>query len=134
MKRIALAFAILISVQSGAQQVGVGQWRDYLPYNRGTAVAPAGSRVYIAAENGVFYVDLNDKSITRLSKVTGLSDVGAKIVRYNKEYKTLVIGYDNGNMDLIIDGKTIENYSDIKRATSILGRKTINEVIMDISY
>lgn len=129
MKRIILALAILISIQSNAQQVGVGEWRDYLPYNKGTAIAPAGSRVYVAAGNGVFYVDLSDKSITRLSKVTGLSDVGAKIVRYNKEYKTVVIGYENGNMDLIVDGKTIENYSDIKRATSILGRKTINEVM-----
>lgn len=129
MKRIFAALALIISVQSFAQQVGVGQWRDHLSYTQGTSVASAGTRVYVAAGNGVFYINLQDKSINRISKITGLSDVGAKIVRYSKEYKTVFIGYDNGNIDLIVNENTIENYSDIKRATSIFGNKTINDVM-----
>jgi hypothetical protein len=128
-KLVLLSLSIVVVLFANAQQVGVGQWRDHLPYNKGLSVAPAGNRVYIAAETGVFYYDLLDNSVTRLSKVSGLSDIGATVVRYNKNLKTLVIGYNNGNMDLIIDGTTIENYSDIKRSTSILGKKTINNVM-----
>lgn len=128
-KLVLLSFAILAALLGNAQQVGVGQWRDHLPYNKGLSVAPAGNRVYVAAETGVFYYDLTDNSVTRLSKVSGLSDIGSTVVRYHKNLKTLVIGYNNGNMDLIIDGKTIENYSDIKRSTSILGKKTINNIM-----
>lgn len=116
-------------LQSYGQQVGVGQWRDHLPYNRGLSVAAAVNRIYVATETGIFYYDLKDNSVTRLSKVSGLSDIGATVVRYNKEYKTLVVGYNNGNLDLIIDGQTIENYSDIKRSTSILGKKSINNIM-----
>lgn len=128
-KYIVFTLSILFALQCYAQQVGVGQWRDHLPYNRGLSVAPAINRIYVAAETGVFYYDLKDNSVTRLSKVSGLSDIGATVVRYNKDYKTLVIGYNNGNLDLIIDGQTIINYSDIKRSTSILGKKTINNVM-----
>lgn len=128
-KLVLLSLSIVVVLFANAQQVGVGQWRDHLPYNKGLSVAPAGNRIYIAAETGVFYYDLVDNSVTRLSKVSGLSDIGATVVRYNKNLKTLVIGYNNGNMDLIIDGKTIENYSDIKRSTSILGKKTINNIM-----
>jgi hypothetical protein len=130
MKKLFLLSVVVFSALfANAQQVGVGQWRDHLPYNKGLSVAPAGSKVYIAVETGVFYYDLFENSVSTLSKVSGLSDIGATVVRYHPGLKTLVIGYNNGNMDLIINGNTIENYSDIKRSTTVLGKKTINNVL-----
>ncbi|UPT66175.1 MAG: hypothetical protein M0D57_17070 [Sphingobacteriales bacterium JAD_PAG50586_3] len=128
-KLFLLPVVLFIALCANAQQVGVGQWRDHLPYNKGLSVAAANNRVYVVAETGVFYYDLADNSVTRLSKVSGLSDIGANVVRYHNGLKTVVIGYNNGNMDLIIDGKTIENYSDIKRSTTVLGKKTINNIM-----
>lgn len=128
-KLVLLSVVVFSALFANAQQVGIGQWRDHLPYNKGLSVAAANNRIYIAAETGVFYYDLFDNSITRLSKVSGLSDIGSTVVRYHNGLKVVVIGYNNGNMDLIIDGKTIENYSDIKRSTTVLGKKTINNIM-----
>jgi len=109
-----------------AQQVPVGQWRDELPYTLCNSVTEASDRIYCSTPYAVFYVNKEDLSVVRITKITGLSDIGISCINYNKEYKTLVIAYTNANIDLI-KNNTIINISDIKRKT-ILGNKTINDI------
>jgi len=111
---------------SYSQGIGIGQWRDHLPYNKCIAVTEAGNKIYCATPYSVFYYDKEDNSIQRLTKVTGLSDIGVSAINYYKEYKTLVIAYTNTNIDLI-QGNQIINISDIKRKP-MLGYKTINNI------
>ena len=40
------------------------------------------------------------KQLIRLSKITGLSDIGVKQVAYSKELDITVITYENCNIDL----------------------------------
>ncbi|MEI7661827.1 MAG: two-component regulator propeller domain-containing protein [Bacteroidota bacterium] len=109
-----------------AQPVPIGHWRDELPYTLCNSLADAGSRIYVSTPYAVFYYDKDENSITRITKITGLSDIGISTISYSKEYKTLVIAYTNANIDLIKDN-TIINVSDIKRK-GILGNKTINSI------
>ncbi len=109
-----------------AQQVPIGQWRDELPYTLCNSLADAGTRIYVSTPFAVFYYDKQDNSLTRITKISGLSDIGISTISYNKEYQTLVIAYSNANIDLI-KNNTIINISDIKRKT-ILGNKTINNI------
>ncbi len=115
-----------------AQQVPIGQWRDELPYTLCNSVTYAGTRIYASTPYAVFYYDREDNSVVRITKITGLSDIGISCINYNKEYKTLVIAYTNANIDLIRDN-TIVNISDIKRK-SILGNKTINNIYFKGKY
>ena len=109
-----------------AQPVPIGQWRDELPYTLCNSLTDAGSRIYISTPYAVFYYDKQDNTIIRITKITGLSDIGISTINYNQEYNTLVIAYSNANIDLI-KNNTIINISDIKRK-SILGNKTINNI------
>jgi len=109
-----------------AQSVPVGQWRDELPYTLCNSVTDAGDKIYCSTPYAVFYVNTEDYSVGRITKISGLSDIGISCIRYNSEYKTLVIAYTNANIDLIKDN-TIINISDIKRKP-ILGNKTINDI------
>ncbi|MCK9422249.1 MAG: T9SS type A sorting domain-containing protein [Bacteroidales bacterium] len=109
-----------------AQQVPIGQWRDELPYTLCNSVTDAGDKIYASTPYAVFYINKEDYSAVRITKITGLSDIGISRINYNKEYKTLVIAYTNANIDLIKDN-TIINISDIKRKP-ILGNKTINDI------
>ncbi|NJK94396.1 MAG: hypothetical protein HC905_05190 [Bacteroidales bacterium] len=59
---------------------------------------------------------MKDNSVEKLSKITGLSDFGISAIGYSKENKTLIIGYENGNIDLIKEKKII-NISDLKKKT-----------------
>ncbi|MDP1620883.1 MAG: two-component regulator propeller domain-containing protein [Bacteroidales bacterium] len=126
--RYIFIFSFLFStvVQTFSQQVPIGQWRDELPYTLVNSITDAGTRIYASTPYAVFYVDKEDNSVTRITKISGLSDIGISSINYNKEYKTLVIAYTNANIDLI-KNNVIINISDIKRKP-ILGNKTINNI------
>ncbi len=125
-KPILFFFLLLFAGNGFSQQPGIGQWRDDLPYFECISVADAGTRIYAATPYAIFYYDKEDNSVQRITKITGLSDIGISTINYSKEYNTLVITYTNANIDLL-KNNTIINISDIKRAP-ILGNKTINDV------
>ncbi|MBE0661166.1 MAG: T9SS type A sorting domain-containing protein [Bacteroidales bacterium] len=117
-----------------SQSVGIGKWREHLPYHQVTHVAETGDLIYAATPYSIFSYDKEDASITRLNKINGLSDIGVSTIISNPSQSTLIIAYNNTNIDLIQDGKII-NISDIKRKP-ILGNKIINNIsfIGDLAY
>lgn len=120
-----ITLILTFSLNSKAQ-IAIGEWRDHLPYTKSVAVSDAGSIIYSATQFSLFYFDTDDRSINRLSKVNGLSDIGISTISYSEKYKTLLIAYTNTNIDLLKDGEII-NISDIKRK-QILGKKSINNI------
>jgi sugar lactone lactonase YvrE len=111
-----------------AQGIGIGQWRDHLPYDYATTVEEAWDYIFCSTPYSLFYYDRPDNRINRLSKVNGLSDIGVSSVSYNQDQSILVVAYTNTNIDLILKNLVIINIPDIKRK-EILGLKTINSVM-----
>ena len=111
---------------SQSPQIPIGQWRDELPYYYCNSLAEVGNRIYSSTPYALFYYDKEDNSVTRITKIQGLSDIGINCVAYNTSTKTLVIAYSDANIDLI-QNNAIINISDIYRKT-ILGNKTINSI------
>ena len=107
-------------------QIAIGQWRDHLPYTQGVQVADAGDWVFAASDFGLFQYHKTEGDVIRLSKVSGLSDIGFSGIAWSDEHNTLVVAYNNTNIDLIQDGQII-NVPDIKDK-SILGNKTIHKI------
>lgn len=114
-----LAFKIIITLSvlghSLKAQVGVGGWELHVPFSESIAVAASENKVYSAAKSGIFSVNLNDNSIDVISKVNGLSDVGITAMSFEAESGTMLIGYQNGNIDLIRNN-VITNLPDLKRS------------------
>lgn len=110
------------------QNASIGSWKNYKSYNAASYICEAENKIYCVAGGSLFYVDKNDQSITRLSKIQGLSDIDIQHIAYSKEINTLVITYTNCNIDLIQNG-IITNLSDIKRA-EITGEKKINNILI----
>ena len=125
MKKLLYLFTLLLITQVGFSQ-SLGKWRSHLPLHKGISVAKAGNKVYVAAYPSVFVYDIDDQSISQLSKVNELSDLGAKIIRFSESYNTVIIGYETGNIDLIINNLVI-NIPDIERSV-IQGNKAINDI------
>jgi hypothetical protein len=116
-----LAYSIAL-----AQNTAIGQWRTHLPFNNGISISESGSRIYCATRSGgLFFLDKQDNHVESMTKVSGLSDNKVSVIKANKD-NTLVIAYDNANIDLLKD-HTIINLADIKRK-NILGKKTINAI------
>ena len=120
-----LFFPLFIS----AQEVPIGQWKDYLSYHNPQYLIEIENVLYCVTEEGLFLFDKQTGHISRMSKITGLSDVNVSRIGYSKNNNTIIIIYENTNIDLIKNGN-IFNVSDIKRA-EISGLKKINALIID---
>jgi len=121
-KLLFLLFPLFIQ----AQDVPIGFWKDYQSYTNTSYITQAKSKIYCVTNGGLFYLNRDDNTLNRLSKVTGLSDIGVKIIAYYDSSETTIITYENCNIDLIKEGRII-NISDIKRK-EIIGNKLINNI------
>ncbi len=130
MKKLSLiVLTLFLSLFLTAQSVALGEWKDYLSYNSPTYIAEENNKIYCVSNGGLFYINKNDKTINRLSKVNGLSDIGVKQLAHCYESNTTIIVYQNCNIDLLKNNYII-NLSDIKRK-AVSGIKKINNITVD---
>ena len=109
-------------------QPKLGEWRTHLPYKYCLLVEATDDRVFCSATGGLFTYNLNDNSVEKLSKIDGLSDNGVVAMRWSNEQKTLILAYENSNLDIIRDG-LILNMTDIMKK-QIPGDKTIYDIYL----
>lgn len=126
MKRLSAAIIIFLTGCLAGAQIPVGAWRDHISYIRTTHVAVAGDIVYASAGAGITVYNKDDRSLSKLSRVHGLSDVDISSMRWAEEKGVLVIGYANGNVDLVAENRII-NIPDIMRS-NVAGSKRINNI------
>lgn len=107
-----------------SQEVPLGAWKDYLSYRNGITVTMGKGIVYCVSGTGLFSYNTADNSLEKLNKVTGLSDVNPTVARCNPSGNTLVIGYSDGNIDLIQNNQII-NIPDLLNS-AVVGGKEIN--------
>jgi len=111
-----------------SQDIGIGDWRTHLPYNKVIDVAVTGKIIFAATEYSLFTYNPDDNNVSRFDKVKGLSDVGISKIDYNPDQDALLIAYSNTNIDIIHNDGEIINIPDIKDK-DILGLKTINNIM-----
>ncbi len=132
-KHFLIGLAIMMSALfTFSQEIGIGEWRDHLPYSNSISLTEVGNKIFCATPYSIFYYNKEDYSVARLTKVNGLTDMGISKIKYNTENQTLVVAYTNTNIDLL-KGNVIINISDIKRKP-ILGNKTINNITFRAQY
>jgi len=126
--KFTISFLIAISslVNIYAQSIGVGEWKDYLPYNNSISVVKMGDRIYTATENSLFFLEINEGTISRLNTTTGLSDAGISCMEKSPENDQIIVAYKSTVID-IINGDEIYSLSDIERE-NIIGEKKINAI------
>ncbi len=130
--RIGLILLFLLNIQCLKAQIGVGEWRDHLAFSFAISVTESPTKVFVASENGIFSYDKNAYNVEKITKVNGLSDVGISTISYSNENEVLLVGYSNGNVDMVFNNETF-NLSDIKREM-ISGSKSINHVLFIDEY
>ncbi len=109
-----------------AGQISMGQWRTHLPYQYASLVENTNDRVYCSTTGGLFYYNLEDHLVEKISKVDGLSDNGVSAMRWNGELETLILAYENSNLDIIRNG-VVMNIPDIMNK-QITGDKSIFDI------
>ena len=85
-----------------------------------------GGKIYVATENSLFYLDVEEQTLNRLSTINGLSDVGVAAMAKDPQKNTLIVAYNSTKVDIIRDN-SIYSMLDIERE-NIVGGKSINNI------
>ena len=126
MKYLLLSLIFLIAFNSNSQNLEIGQWRDYLPYNNAISLAKMDGKIYVATKNSLFYLDVEEQMLNRLSTINGLSDIGVAAMAKDPQKNILIVAYNSTKVDIIKDNR-IYSILDIERE-NIVGGKSINNI------
>ncbi|MFC6268228.1 hypothetical protein HNQ03_001419 [Chryseobacterium sp. 16F] len=109
------------------QNISSKKWKDLFSYNNVLKISQDDTKLIAATENGLFYYDIANGEITKLSKTNGLHEVKITAFDYNPTTKIGLIGYTSGAMD-IISPEGITYVVDIPVAQGFNGDKKINHI------
>jgi len=124
-----LLFSVLIS---NAQNRPVGYWRAHLPYGSAVSIATDGRMIYTATSLSFFTYDLVSGEMTPYSKIDGMADVQMSCLGYDATTQTVVLCYQNSNIDLFRN-HSFYGLPDLK-LKAVTGSKNINAVYTESGY
>ena len=118
---------LTVPLYTMGQGLAIGNWQHHLPNNRIIAIVETPTRIIGATPYALISYNKEDQSVEKIDKVRGLSDFGISTLAYASQQDMLIIGYENGNIDIIKDNHII-NIPDIRLA-SVMGSKKINSIL-----
>ncbi len=78
-------------------------WEGHFSYYNVKQVVKGNDKIYAASENAVFTINVQSNEIEELTTVNGLSGESISTIFYSELYELLVIGYENGLIEIVFD-------------------------------
>ena len=103
-------------------------WEDFYSYNNVKDFYLNNNNIYAVCDNAIFIYNTNTLSYKKLSSVHGLSGETTSSFTYNNITNRIVIGYENGLIEIINPDGSIHVSDDIVRL-NVTGSKRINHFI-----
>ncbi|MFT4848566.1 MAG: hypothetical protein ACI83B_001098, partial [Sediminicola sp.] len=95
-------------------------WTGYFSFASVKSISQGNDKVYGASENAIFTYDLSTKEIATISTINGLSGELISTIYYSESNNLLVIGYENGLIEIVIDDEV-----NVLSVVDILDKPTI---------
>ena len=102
-------------------------WEDFYSYNNVKDFVKVGDVLYALTDNAFFTFDESTAEIKKFSSIQGLSGETTSSIHYNTTFKRIVIGYENGLIEVIDENGAITISSDIVNFSQS-GVKSINHI------
>ncbi|MEP1487930.1 MAG: ABC transporter substrate-binding protein [Algibacter sp.] len=105
-------------------------WTGHFSYYNIKDVVNGGNKIYAASENAIFSYDTQTKEFSEITTVNGLSGEDISTIYYSEIYELLVIGYENGLIEIVFDDKenVLSVVDIVGKATIPTGDKRINHI------
>ena len=123
---LSLLFLVAALPTWSQSDIAVGTWRLHLSYNDIQHIAVSETDVFAASYSGIIMYNITDRSLHTFNKLNGLSATGISALAFDDRNKALLVGYEDGNLD-IIDANTVINF-DRLRDSDIASIKRINHI------
>ena len=127
MKKLFSLYILFFTMLFSAQTDYSDSWEDFYSYNNVKDFVKVDDVIYALADNAVFTFDVITNEINKLSSVQGLSGETTTSIHYSSNFKRLIIGYENGLIEVVDEDGTITISSDIVSFTQS-GEKSINHI------
>ena len=127
MKKIFSLYILLFSLVISAQTDYSASWEDFYSYNNVKDFTKVDTIIYALTDNAIFTYDVLSGEINKISSIQGLSGETTSAIYYNETFKRVVIGYENGLVEVIDDDGSITISSDIVNFNQS-GEKSINHI------
>lgn len=126
----AFLLLILLLIRPGAELVAqpqeVGQWRVHFPMNSTHSVALLDDHALAASDYGMIVYDRVNRSTYAYSLSDGLSNLGLTTIEACKDGRTILMGYEDGQIDLWTQTQT-RIIADIPKSGQHLGKTQIHD-------
>ncbi|MBR9757583.1 MAG: ABC transporter substrate-binding protein [Algicola sp.] len=129
MKQKALLIIVVLFVGLTQAQNYSALWQGHYSYLNIKDTSRSENKIYAAAENAVFTYDVNTFEIEKISSIQGLSGEIISTIHYSQDYGMLLIGYENGLIEIVIDGE-----EDVLTIVDILDKPTIPPTSKKINH
>jgi hypothetical protein len=127
MKKIFSFYMLICAFGLSAQIDYSASWEDFYSYNNVKDFTTVDNTVYALTDNAIFTYDTVSGELNKLSSVQGLSGETTSVIYYNKTFERLVIGYENGLIEVVDKDGTISISSDIVNFNQS-GEKSIHHI------
>jgi len=127
MKKIFSLLILLFSLVISAQTDYSASWEDFYSYNNVKDFTKVDTIIYALTDNAIFTYDVLSGEINKFSSIQGLSGETTSAIYYNETFRRVVIGYENGLVEVIDDDGSITISSDIVNFNQS-GEKSINHI------
>lgn len=127
-KRLILIACAICCASASFSQLPMGGWQTFFSYNHAGNMVQSKDKIYALSDGNLYSIDKEYESIETYTKLTGLSDGNIIKIAYCQSQNTLVIVYDNCNIDLLTNSRII-NVNDLKRAE--VSNKKVNNITVD---
>ena len=104
-------------------------WTGFFSFVSIKDVAQSEDRIYVASENAVYSFDIWSGDIETLTTINGLSGESITEIHYSQTYGLLMIGHDNGLIELLSD-----NSDQVVQIVDILEKPSIPPNIKRINH
>ena len=127
MRRTALLTTILLlSILAATAQTAIGSWRSHAAYHNATQCASVGEKIYVVSDGSLYSYYPDDEFVESYDKTNLLSDQGIRHIAVDEQTNTLIIIYDNANIDLIAPDGEVTNITDY------VSKVTLDPTVNDI--
>lgn len=127
MRRTALLTTIfLLSILAATAQTVIGSWRSHAAYHNATQCASVGEKIYVVSDGSLYSYYPDDEFVESYDKTNLLSDQGIRHIAVDEQTNTLIIIYDNANIDLITPDGEVTNITDY------VSKVTLDPTVNDI--
>ena len=127
MKKLLSFYLFFFVIGFFAQTDYSNSWEDFFSYNNVKDFIKKENVIYALTDNAVFTYNTVSGEINKLSSIQGLSGETTSSIHYNESFKRLVIGYENGLIEVVDDDGSITISSDIVNFNQT-GEKRINHI------